>query len=152
MEIIEYDEKYRQAFIEFNTEWIKEYFGALEEEDTYTFEHIDELLENGAMIYFAVENGVPLAACMAAPMEGDTWEVCKLGSNSAVPHKGAGSAVVRAVMEYTLSHGAKRLFIVTNTKLEAAIHIYKKFGFREIKLDDYGYARGDIAFEYIVDK
>lgn len=35
MEIIEYDEKYRQAFIEFNTEWIKEYFGALEEEDTY---------------------------------------------------------------------------------------------------------------------
>ena len=64
MEIIEYDEKYRQAFIEFNTEWIKEYFGVL----------------------------------------------------------------------------------------EAAIHIYKKFGFREIKLDDYGYARGDIAFEYIVDK
>ena len=44
------------------------------------------------MIYFAVDDeGAALATCMAKSMEGDTWEICKLGSNKNVPHKGAGS-------------------------------------------------------------
>ncbi|MDE7478545.1 MAG: hypothetical protein K2M91_11450 [Lachnospiraceae bacterium] len=52
-------------------------------------------------------------------------------------------------MDWALEHGAKRLFIISNSKLEPALHIYKKNGFKEIKLDDYEYVRGDIAFEYI---
>ena len=152
MKVIEYTEKYKQAFIDFNTEWIIEYFGFLEEEDIHTFETVDDRLANGAMIYVAVEDPVPLAVCMAAPLENTVWEICKLGSNKAVPHKGAGSAVVRAAMDWAISHGAEKLFLITNRKLEAAIHIYKKLGFKEVKLDDYGYMRGDIAFEYIVEK
>lgn len=29
-------------------------------------------------------------------------------------------------------------------------YIYEKYGFQEVKLDDYEYERGDIAFEYVV--
>ncbi len=47
-------------------------------------------------------------------------------------------------------HGAKRLFILSNNKLKAAVHIYEKCGFKEIKLDDYEYVRGDIAFERLI--
>lgn len=36
------------------------------------------------------------------------------------------------------------------SRLKSAVHIYEKYGFREIRLDDYEYDRGDIAFEYIV--
>jgi ribosomal protein S18 acetylase RimI-like enzyme len=31
--------------------------------------------------------------------------------------------------------------------LKPALHIYEKYGFHEVKLDNYEYARGDIAFE-----
>ena len=73
------------------------------------------------MIYFAVDDeGVALAICMAKHMAWDTWEICKLGSNKNMSHKGA------------------------------AFHIYEKHGFKEIKLDDYEYERGDIAFEKIL--
>ena len=65
-------------------------------------------------------------------------------------HKGCGSAVFKAAMDWAISHGAKRHFLLSNSRLKPAIHIYEKFGFREIKLDDYEYVRGDIAFEYIV--
>ena len=103
------------------------------------------------MIYFAVENENALAACMTKPMDVEgTWELCKLGSNKHLPHKGAGSAVFEAAMNWAVAHGAKRLFIISNSRLKAAIHIYEKYGFREIRLDDYEYDRGDIAFEYIV--
>ena len=151
MRVIEYQEKYKKYFIEFNTDWIEENFGSLEAEDIDTFNHIDESLEKGAMIYFALEDGNVLATCMAKPLdESGTWELCKLGSNKHLPHKGAGSVVFQAAMDWAIHHGAGRLFILSNSKLKTALHIYEKYGFHEIKLEDYEYIRGDIAFECIV--
>ena len=151
MGIIEYQPKYKQDFIDFNTAWIVDNFGFLEEEDKETFAKIDEKLAQGAMVYFAIENGVALATCMAKPMSEGTWEICKLGSNKFKPHPGCGSAVFQAAMQWAVDHGAKRLFILSNSKLKPAIHIYEKNGFHEIKLDDYEYVRGDIAFEKIIE-
>lgn len=148
MTVIPFNERYRQDFIDFNTDWIVSNFGFLEEHDKITFEKIDEEMEAGAMIFFAVENDVALATCMAMPMEGTTWEICKLGSNKKISHKGAGSAVFEEAMKWALNHGAERLFIISNSQLKPALHIYKKYGFKEIKLEDYEYIRGDIAFEY----
>lgn len=148
MKVIHFSEKYRQDFVDMNTDWIVSHFGSLEEHDMETFNKIDEQMQAGAMIFFAVENDTALATCMAAPMEGATWEICKLGSNKNVPHRGAGSAVFEASMKWAMDHGAERLFIVTNSKLKPALHIYEKYGFKEIKLADYGYTRGNIAFEY----
>lgn len=148
MNVIPFNEKYRQDFIDFNTDWIVSNFGVLEAHDIETFEKIDEEMQAGAMIFFAVENDIALATCMAMPMEGKTWEICKLGSNKNIPHKGAGSAVFGAAMNWALDHGAERLFILSNSKLKPALHIYEKYGFKEIKLEDYEYNRGDIAFEY----
>lgn len=151
MNVIQYREEYKKDFIQFNTDWIVDNFGALEKEDLDTFDHIEENLNNGSMIYFAVENGNVLATCMTKPLGDDgTWELCKLGSNKHLPHKGAGSAVFEAAMNWAVTHGAKRLFILSNSSLKAAVHIYEKYGFHEIKLDNYEYIRGDIAFEYKV--
>lgn len=151
MELIEYDSKYKEDFIQFNKDWIVDNFSFLEDEDIKTFEEIDEELTDGAMIYFAIEGDTALACCMAKPMENGNWEICKLASNKNRPHKGCGSAVFKAAVQWAIDHGAKRLFILSNSRLKAAIHIYEKFGFSEIKLDDYEYVRGDIAFERIID-
>ena len=151
MEIIPFEERYRQAFIDFNTAWIRDHFGVVEPEDYHTFESIDERLADGGMIFVAVaEDKEPLALCMTHPMEGETWEMCKLGSNSERPHEGAGTAVFRACMDWAIAHGAKRLFIETNSSLAAAIHIYEKCGFTRILPYEPEYERGDAAFEYIV--
>lgn len=108
MKVIPFEEKYRQDFIDFNTDWIVSNFGFLEEHDKETFEKIDDKIR-------------------------------------------AGGAVFEAAMKWALSHGAERLFILSNSKLKSALHIYEKYGFKEIKLENYEYIRGDIAFEYKVD-
>lgn len=150
MKIIPYDSKYKDKFVEYNTDWIVDNFGFLEKEDKETFENIEYDIQNGAMIYFAVENDEVLATCMTKPMENGTWEICKLASNKHRSHKGCGSAVFEAAMEWAVNHGATRLFMLSNSKLKPALHIYEKFGFKEIKLDNYEYIRGDIAFEKII--
>lgn len=48
MELVQFQEKYKQAFIDFNTDWIVSNFGFLEEHDKETFEKIDEELNKGA--------------------------------------------------------------------------------------------------------
>lgn len=72
MKLVQFQEKCRQSFIDFNTDWIVSNFGFLEEHDKETIETIDEKLNNGVMIFFAVENDVPSAYCMSMPRKDDT--------------------------------------------------------------------------------
>lgn len=55
MKIIPFEEKYRQDFINFNTDWIVSNFGFLEEHDKETFEKIDDEMESGAMIFLLLK-------------------------------------------------------------------------------------------------
>ena len=77
-------------------------------------------------------------------------EICKLAADEHGRGKGAGSRVFEKCMEYAVLKKAKRLFILSSSTLKPALHICQKYGFEEIKLDNYQYIRGDIAFEYIV--
>lgn len=150
MEIIQYDPKYRQNFIELNTAWIRNKFGSLEKEDIKTFQEIEGEISKGAMIFFAIEDNAVLATCMTKPICEDTWEICKLATDEQAQGKGTGSKVFEKCMEYAIANDAKRLFILSSSTLKPALHIYQKYGFKEIKLNDYKYRRGDIAFEYII--
>lgn len=152
MEIIQYIPEYKNDFIRLNTSWIEKYF-SIEQEDLDTLNNIDYLLENGAMIFFAVENGAVLATSMALPVDKDNWEICKLASDERYQGKGAGSAVFKACMDYAIDNNAKKLILVSNSILKPALQIYKNFGFKEIPVDSmHNYQRGDIQFEYTINQ
>lgn len=151
MKIEKFEDKYRQAFIDLNTEWITKLFGKIEPDDVETFEHIDELIAEGAMIFFAVEDEKVLAACMAKPTGGGEWEMCKMGAAGQYTGTGAGCAVFEKCRDYAIERGAKRLFLVSNDKLGPALHIFKKAGFRECPMGHCEYERGNVAYEYIVE-
>lgn len=150
MEIIEYDKKYKKDFIDLNIAWVKRYF-VPEAADYEILDRVDELLAQGSMIYYAVEDGQVLATCMAMPLRDDEWEICKLAAAGQYTGKGAGTAVFRACMAYAIDHGARKLTLISNRRLKPALHIYGKCGFREVPLDkDYwGYDRADIQMEYL---
>lgn len=151
MEVIEYQDKYKSDFIRLNIDWINRYF-IPEESDYKVLNNVEELLHNGSMIYFAIENDNVLATCMAMPLNKDVWEICKLAATGQYTGKGAGSAVFKASMDYAIEHGAKKITMISNRILKPALHIYKKFGFKEVPLnkDYWGFERADIEFEYIV--
>lgn len=101
------------------------------------------------MIYFAIENGVVYATCMAQPMTNNEWEICKLATDERYEGHGAESAVFKACMDYALENGANKLTILSNSILKPALHIYEKYGFYEIPVDNtHHYKRVDIQFEY----
>ncbi len=151
MQIVPYEEQYRQDFIRLNTEWLEKYF-VVEKEDNALFNSIDELLAKGTMFYFAVEDGEAIAAGMMQPMGNDEWELCKLGATEKHQGKGAGKGVFLACMQYAIDHGAKKVVIVSNRILTRAINMYLHYGFVEVPLEpEYAiFDRADIQLEYVV--
>ena len=113
MQIIEYNPKYKEQFIEFNKNWIIDNFGYLEENDLKTFENIENSLKSGSMIYMAAADDILPAGCMAKKDSSDEWEICKLCSNKHIEHKGAGTKVFKACFDYALKNGAKRIYIIS---------------------------------------
>lgn len=151
MEIIKYQEKYRNDFIGLNLAWIERFY-EVEQSDIDVLEHIDEHIQNGAMVYFAIQDGVVLATCMIEPHKDDVWEICKLASAGQYTGTGAGSAVFEACMNYAVENGAKKIVLVTGSILKPALHIYKKFGFKEIPLnkEEWPFERAELVFEKVI--
>lgn len=107
MKIIEYRKDLRKIFVELNTAWLKRFY-TVEPFDQQMMDNVDELIENGAMVYFAEDDGKILVTCMTMKLSDHVWEICKLAAVGQYTGTGAGSAVFKACMNYAISKGAKK--------------------------------------------
>lgn len=149
MKIVFYDPKYKNDFIEMNKSWIEDMF-KLEDEDIREMENIELSIENGGQIFFSIDdNERVMACCMIAPREDGDWEIMKFAARGMYTGTGAGSACLKACIDYAKEKQLKKIIIVSNKKCEHAIHLYRKFGFEEVPVDKekFPFDRADIAFE-----
>ena len=149
MQIVPYSPELKPAFIEMNTAWISAMF-KIEDSDIEEFNAIDSAINDGAQIFFAIdEMRNPMACCMIRPVGSGEWEILKFAAKGMYTGTGAGSACFKACIDYAKSQNAKEIIIVSNKKLSQALHIYRKFGFEEVPVDKtkFPFERGDIAFE-----
>lgn len=152
MEIIKYNyEKYlKDAFIEMNKAWIIKDF-KLEDEDMRVLSSVDTLVKNGASIYFTLLDGIPVSTVMLINLGAGEYELAKFATKEGYFNLGAG----KFLLEYVLNEArnfSKRIIIATNKRCKAAIHLYEKYGFKEINdLISFGFSsdRVDICYELI---
>ena len=132
-----------------NKSWIEDMF-KLEDEDIREMENIELSIENGGQIFFSIDdNERVMACCMIAPREDGDWEIMKFAARGMYTGTGAGSACLKACIDYAKEKQLKKIIIVSNKKCEHAIHLYRKFGFEEVPVDKekFPFDRADIAFE-----
>ncbi len=151
MKIVPYDKKYKDIFIQMNKQWISEMF-VIEKKDIAVLNSIEQSLEAGGQIFFAIDdNDEVLACCMIAPLPNGEWEIEKFCAKGMYTGTGAGSACLKACIDYAKEKRVEKVVIVTNKKCEHAIHLYKKFGFIEVPVDreKFSFDRADTAFEQV---
>ena len=147
MKVVKYnfEKNLHDAFIEMNLKWIREMF-KVEYEDEKVLTNIDDSVKNGTRLYFTLsDNNEPISCLMLAKIDDDTYELCKFASKQ----KGAGNLCIKYALDDAKSF-CKRIFIATNTRCEAAIHLYEKYGFKVFKANDtYGFSsdRVNICYE-----
>lgn len=149
MKIVPYSPEYKEEFIEMNKAWISGMF-RMEPQDEKELANIEPYIEKGGQIFFALDNqGNVMASCMIAPRDDGDWEIMKFAAKGMYTGTGAGSACLKACIGYAREQGLPRIIIVSNRKCTHAVHLYRKFGFREIPVDkkQFPFDRADIAFE-----
>lgn len=143
--IVPFRPEFATAFHDLNIAWIERLF-VVEPADRKTLEHPQEaIMANGGEIFFAVIDGVPVGCC-AAVYEGDgRWELSKMAVDPTVQGQGIGEALGQAVVQHALSHGAREVYLLTNSSLHGAIRLYERLGFVHRPMPgDTPYARSDV--------
>lgn len=145
-----------RAFRDINAAWIREMF-ELEAHDREVLEDPQShIVERGGEILFAQhpELGI-VGTCALMPTEDGAVELTKMGVLATLRGLKAGEFLLQAVIARALQMNRSPLFLLTNTRCAAAIHLYEKLGFRHDAdiLARYGtmYARCNVAMRYVVD-
>ena len=134
LELVDYDDSLAGDFLRINTEWI---------EAMYTLEPTDrEVLENprariiasGGVILFARASGLGIVGACAL-MQGDpgVFELTKMGVTASARGRKVGEFLLAGVITRARAMAdaglLTELYLLTNRKSAAAIHLYEKLGF-----------------------
>lgn len=148
--IVPYSPPYAQAFKELNEAWINMYF-ELEEDDVLTLSNPQAIIDKGGFILVALKDDLPVGVCALRKSSDDTLEFSKMAVSENAHGLGIGGKLMEAAIGKAREVGAKRLYLEGNTLLEASIHLYKKFGFKEVTGRESHYKRVNIIMEMLLD-
>jgi ribosomal protein S18 acetylase RimI-like enzyme len=142
------------AFKDINAEWIGSMY-RLEQTDIDVLDHPQaRIIDPGGAILFVEAKGLGVVGACALQKTGERqFELTKMGVLEAARGRKAGEFLLSAVINRALEMGADLLYLLSNKKSQAAIHLYEKLGFvhDEEIMRVYGarYARCDVAMRYV---
>lgn len=151
MEIIPFESQYAKDFKDLNIEWLEKYFWVEPHDEEVLGKPEKYIIEPGGSIFFVREQKNILGTVALMKLEEGIFELTKMAVVPAAQGKNIGQRLMQYTLDYARSKGWSKLIIYSNRKLENAIHIYKKYGFREIPIEENNpYLRGDIKMELLL--
>jgi GNAT superfamily N-acetyltransferase len=103
-------------------------------------------LDKGGKIIVAIQNGTVLGVCALVKMENSIYdfELAKMAVSQEARGKGIGYLLGKSIIETARSLGAKRIYLESNSVLEAALSLYQKLGFQDITDHQSPYSRCNV--------
>ena len=148
--IISFNKAYSKDFYKLNIEWLKTFFYVEPYDEEVLSNPNKYIIDKGGHIFFAKlnDNIVGTVALMPTNEEG-VFELTKMAVSP--KHRGLkiGQRLMQKCIDFAKINDYERLILYSNTKLENAIYIYRKFGFIEIPVEaNSPYVRSDIKMAY----
>lgn len=153
LRIREFSDDLAPHFHDINAEWITEMF-RLEDTDRDVLQQPRaRIVDAGGVILFVEAQGLGIVGAGALQKTGEnSYELTKMGVRNSARGLKAGEFLLSALIERAMSLGAGQLYLLSNTRCAAAVHLYEKNGFRHDAgiMARYGarYARCDVAMLY----
>lgn len=151
MTIIPFTQQYAGDFKNLNIEWLEKYFWVEPHDEEVLGKPGKYIIEPGGQIFLVKVKDEVIGTVALMKMDEGIFELTKMAITPAAQGRNIGQQLMTYTLEYAKKQGWQKLIIYSNRKLENAIHIYKKFGFREIPIEGNNpYARGDIKMELLL--
>tara|TARA_R110002012_G_scaffold9716_2_gene44781 strand:- start:208995 stop:209456 length:462 start_codon:yes stop_codon:yes gene_type:complete len=147
--IIPYNSQFATDFKTLNIEWLEAFF-YVEPYDLEVLSNPEEYIINkGGFIFFASKDDQILGTVALMPT-GNTGvlELTKMAVSPSARGMGIGQQLIAHCIAFAKAQHLNKLILYSHRKLENAIHIYKKWDFKEIPLEeDVVYKRANIKME-----
>lgn len=149
--IVGFQERFAEDFGRLNYEWIERSYG-IEDHDREILDHPNQsVIDPGGQIFFAVKDEVAVGTVAMIPYGVRSFELAKMAVEPEARGHGVGDKLMEACVEFARAKSAKSIILESNTKQEAAINLYRKFGFVEIPLDPNShFVRANIRMELAI--
>lgn len=146
IDIINFEDFYAKDFYHLNIEWLQTYFYVEPYDEEVLSKPQYYIIDKGGHIFFAMLDGKVVGTVALMPTKQTAvFELTKMAVSP--KHRGykIGQLLMQHCIDFATSHHYNSLMLYSNTKLENAIYIYRKYGFVEIPVEaNSPYKRSDI--------
>src|SRR6185369_6860136 len=147
IEIIDYSGEYANDFRELNLEWLDKY-NLTESHDLEVINHPKEaILDNGGYIFLA-RDGDKIIGTAGIANEGDSiYELVKMTVAPEFLGMGISKMLIERCLDKAKELKAKKVFLYSNSQLQTAISLYKKYGFVHVDATNSPLVTADVKME-----
>jgi putative acetyltransferase len=121
-----------EPFRRLNEDWISRYFAMEPEDVAILADPHHHILAPGGQICVAEQDGAVIGCCALVAMGPGEYELAKM----TVAETARGNGVGRRLLEFALLQarrmGARRLYLESNKRAAAAVHLYEDLGFQHL--------------------
>ena len=134
--IIPYRDADAAAFYALNRVWLDEH-GLYEEPDERQLaDPVGQIIEPGGAIWVAVAGGEVVGTAAVMPHAPGEVEIVKLTVAEPARGQGLGRRLAERCIEEAKAMGARRIVLVSSSRLGAALRLYEKLGFQHVPPPD----------------
>jgi putative acetyltransferase len=120
------------AFLRLNEDWISKYFELEPADRAIIGDPKTHILDGGGQICIAEQNGTAIGCCALIVMEPGELELAKMTVSEQSRGSGVGRRLLQFAIEEARRMGARRIYLESNVKAAAAVHLYEQLGFRHL--------------------
>ncbi len=146
VKIVDYNSHHAKHFYELNIEWLKTFFYVEPFDEEVLSKPEQYIINKGGYIFFALKNETVVGTVALMPTEENgVLELTKMAVSPEMRGYKIGQKLLQHCIDFAKAKQLKALLLYSNTKLENAIYLYRKYGFKELKLESNSpYERSDI--------
>ena len=140
-----------EKFKSLNLEWLDTFF-KVEPIDKLVLNNPErEVIDKGGFIFMIQKNYNTIGTFAFIKKSEKIYEFSKMAITPNERGNGYGNMAMEFLIQFAKNKKWSKLILYSNTKLKNSIHLYKKYGFKEIALEkNLIYSRGNIKMELIL--
>ena len=146
LQIFNYQDKYQKQFKDANLQWLKK-FNLHEAADDELLDNPGLFIKNGATIFLASLNNIIVGTICLNPININSYEILKFAVIDGYKGLGIGNKLMQICIDVCIEKNIKTITLESSSKLQNALKLYEKFGFKHIDTKFTHFETADIKME-----
>ena len=150
MTIIPYEDRYQPQFKALNLEWL-DLHNLTEQRDLDVLNDPQKhILEQGGFIYLALEGEEVIGSAALMKEHSGVYELAKMAVGVTHRGKGLSKPLIETCIQKAKALKAEKIELFSSSKLQTALKLYERYGFKHIPLEDSPFETADVKMVLVL--